>query len=317
MPPSARLFVSFICIAVVLGASLAPMQLQKLPVELASFEATADGENTVELRWQTASETNNEGFEVQRQLGEDDWTSLGFLEGAGTTTEARTYLYTAEDVPAGSQQFRLKQVDLDGNSTYSDTASVDVLPVELVGFQGTATKRGARLTWKTASEANNAGFEVHRRPREDAGWKQIGYVESKAEGGTTTEAQSYRYTAEDLPVGTHQFRLKQVDLDGSSQVHGPISVDVQMQEALKLTAPAPNPVSSTATLSFAVKEKAQATVAVYDLLGRRVQTLYGGTPTPGQQQRVQMNASTLPSGAYLLRLRAAGRTKTQRVTVLR
>ena len=317
MPPSARLFVSFICIAVVLGASLAPMQLQKLPVELASFEATADGENTVELSWQTASETNNEGFEVQRQLGEDDWTSLGFLEGAGTTTQPQTYQYTAEDVPAGSQQFRLKQVDLDGDSTYSDTVSVDVLPVELVGFQGTATKRGARLTWKTASEANNAGFEVHRRPREDAGWKQIGYVESKAEGGTTTEAQSYQYTAEDLSVGTHQFRLKQVDLDGSSQVYGPISVDVEMQEALTLTAPAPNPVSSMATLSFAVKEQAEATVTVYDLLGRRVTTLYDGTPTPGQQQRVQMDASTLPSGAYLLRLRAAGRTETQRVTVLR
>ena len=320
MPPSARLFVSFICIAVVLGASLAPMQLQKLPVELASFEATADGENTEELSWQTASETNNEGFEVQRQLGEDDWTSLGFVESpasGGTTSEPTSYRYTAEDVPAGSQQFRLKQVDLDGDSTYSDTVSVDVLPVELVGFQGTATKRGARLTWKTASEANNAGFEVHRRPREDAGWKQIGYVESKAEGGTTTEAKSYQHTVEDLSVGTHRFRLKQVDLDGSSQVYGPISVDVQMQEALKLTAPAPNPVSSTATLSFAVKEQAEATVAVYDLLGRRVQTLYGGTPTPGQQQRVQMDASTLPSGAYLLRLRAAGRTETQRVTVLR
>ncbi|PSQ87072.1 MAG: hypothetical protein BRD30_08965, partial [Bacteroidetes bacterium QH_2_63_10] len=68
---------------------------------------------------------------------------------------------------------------------------------------------------------------------------------------------------------------------------------------------------------FAVKEKAPATVVVYDLLGRRVTTLYDGTPTPGQQQRVQMDASTLPSGAYLLRLRAAGRTETQRVTVLR
>ena len=90
-----------------------------------------------------------------------------------------------------------------------------------------------------------------------------------------------------------------------------------VQMALKLTAPAPNPVSSMATLSFAVKEQAQATVAVYDMLGRRVQTLYDGTPTPGQQQRVQMNASTLPSGTYLLRLRAAGRTETQRVTVLR
>jgi len=49
---------------------------------------------------------------------------------------------------------------------------------------------------------------------------------------------------EDLPVGPHQFRLKQVDLSGSAEAYGPISVDVQMQEALKLSAPAPNPVSS-------------------------------------------------------------------------
>jgi surface protein len=191
----------------------------------------------------------------------------------------------------------------------------DPLPVELASFNGTTTKRNAQLTWQTASETNNAGFEVQRK--EESGWNQMGYVESKAEGGTTTKAQSYQFTAERLPVGTHQFRLKQVDLDGSSQVHGPISVDVQMQEALKLTAPAPNPVSSTATLSFAVKDRAEATVTVYDLLGRRVTTLYDGTPAPGQQQRVQMDASTLPSGPYLLRLRAAGRTETQRVTVLR
>jgi len=189
------------------------------------------------------------------------------------------------------------------------------LPVELASFNGTTTDRNVQLTWQTASETNNAGFEVQRK--EESGWSQMGFVESNADGGTTTEAQSYRYTAEDLPVGTHQFRLKQVDLDGSSQVHGPISVDVQMQEALKLTAPVPNPVSSTATLSFAVKEQAEATVVVYDMLGRRVTTLYDGTPAPGQQQRVQMDASTLPSGAYLLRLRAAGRTETQRVTVLR
>ena len=192
------------------------------------------------------------------------------------------------------------------------------LPVEIADFKGASIQGDesvVRITWQTASETNNAGFEVQRK--EESGWNQMGFVDSKAQGGSTTETQSYRYTAEDLPVGTHQFRLKQVDLDGSSQVHGPVSVDVQMQEALKLTAPAPNPVSSTATLSFAVKEQAEATVAVYDMLGRRVTTLYDGTPAPGQQQRVQMDASTLPSGAYLLRLRAAGRTETQRVTVLR
>jgi len=204
----------------------------------------------------------------------------------------------------------------EGFGEFVFASDTNPLPVELASLNGTATEGSVRLTWQTASETKNAGFEVQRKA-EQTGWKQVGYVESKAEGGTTTEARSYRYAAEDISVGTHQFRLKQVDLDGSSQVHGPISVDVQMQEALKLTAPAPNPVSSTATLSFAVKEKSQATVAVYDMLGRKAKTLYEGRPTPGESNRLQLDASNLPSGSYIIRLRADGQTETQRMTIVR
>jgi surface protein len=190
------------------------------------------------------------------------------------------------------------------------------LPVELAGFEGTAVGKNVQLTWKAASEQNNAGFEVQREA-EQSGWQQVGYVESKADGGTTTETQSYQYVAEDLSVGTHQFRLKQVDLDGSSQVHGPISVEIRMQEAIRLTAPAPNPVSSTATLSFAVKEEAQAIVAVYDMLGRKAATLFEGTPTAGESNRLQFDASSLPSGSYIIRLQADGQTESQRMTIVR
>jgi len=189
------------------------------------------------------------------------------------------------------------------------------LPVELASFNGTTTGRNIQLTWQTASEQNNTGFEVQRK--EESGWSQMGFVESNAEGGSTTETQSYQYTATGLSVGTHQFRLKQVDLDGSSQVHGPINVDVQMQEALNLTAPAPNPVSSTATLLFAVKEKAQAIVAVYDMLGRKAATLFEGTPTAGESNRLQFDASSLPSGSYIIRLQADGQTESQRMTIVR
>jgi hypothetical protein len=63
--------------------------------------------------------------------------------------------------------------------------------------------------------------------------------------------------------------------------------------ALKLTAPAPNPVSSTATLSFAVREQTEATVAVYDMLGRKAKTLFKGRPTPGESNRLQLDAGSL------------------------
>ena len=234
-------------------------------------------------------------------------------DGQGTVTG-----FLPSETAVGVEGGQIEMVNGSAQTEFTSlplSTGASTLPVEMVALEGELTQEGVRLTWQTASETNNAGFEVQRKKESE--WNQIGYVESKAEGGTTTEAQSYQYTAEDLSVGTHQFRLKQVDLDGSSQVHGPISVDVQMQEALKLTAPAPNPVSSTATLSFAVKEQAEATVAVYDMLGRKATTLFEGTPTPGESTRLRLDASTLPSGAYLLRLRAAGRTETQRVTVLR
>ena len=145
----------------------------------------------------------------------------------------------------------------------------------------------------------------------------IGYVESKADGGTTTDAQSYRFSAEDLSVGTHQFRLAQVDLDGTATVHDPVTVELEMKEPLRLAAPAPNPVSGQATLSFAVKESQTATLRLYDALGQEVATVYEGTPTAGESQAVQFEATDLASGVYFLRLRAGSHVRTQRFTVVR
>jgi len=199
-------------------------------------------------------------------------------------------------------------------------SDANALPVELASFEGTATENGVRLTWQTASETNNAGFEIQRKSdqsRENTGWKQIGYVESKVQDGTTTEAKSYTYMATGLPVGTHQFRLRQVDLDGSSTLTDPISVTVQMQEAVKLTTPAPNPVSVTATFSFAVKKQVEATIRLYNTLGQQIATLYNGRPQAGELQTARIDASGLPSGTYFLQLQSEGQTRTQKLTVVR
>ena len=82
-----------------------------IPIELLSFDAIVDGQS-VSLNWETGSETNNAGFEVQMLQGES-WGALGFVEGHGTTTETQQYSYSLDLLP-GSYTFRLKQIDYDG-----------------------------------------------------------------------------------------------------------------------------------------------------------------------------------------------------------
>ncbi len=81
--------------------------------------------------------------------------------------------------------------------------------------------------------------------------------------------------------------------------------------------PAPHPVQSQATLSFAVKEKQETTLRLYNTLGQRVATLYRGSPTAGETQTVRLSATDLTSGTYFVRLQTGDRTRTQRVTVVR
>jgi len=102
------------------------VQPTSIPVELADFDATRSGE-TVELRWTTASETNNAGFHVEHR-GPDasQFASTGFVEGHGTTDQPRRYRYRTGPLDPGRHVFRLRQVNLDGTATRSDTVAVRI-----------------------------------------------------------------------------------------------------------------------------------------------------------------------------------------------
>ena len=99
-----------------------------LPVELVSFTASVSGSNVI-LKWNTSTEINNRGFEVERTYknnGTDEWKSVGFVRGHGTVTESQSYSFTDENVTKGSYTYRLKQMDFDGSYAYSNTAEVTV-----------------------------------------------------------------------------------------------------------------------------------------------------------------------------------------------
>ena len=98
-----------------------------IPVELTSFTAQAN-DGAVYLNWTTATEQNNQGFEVQRSTN-NQFTTIGFVSGSGTTTEIHNYSFTDTDVQTGTYYYRLKQVDYNGVYDYSDVIQVEVAPV--------------------------------------------------------------------------------------------------------------------------------------------------------------------------------------------
>jgi len=194
------------------------------------------------------------------------------------------------------------------------------LPVELVDFTARTRNDGALLQWRTASETNNAGFEVqHKGPASDE-FETVSFVESQAAGGTTTTPQRYRYSLDDVAPGTHEFQLRQVDIDGTAHRSEPTTLTVRMEAPLRLTPPAPNPVRTQAQFRFAVRDAGHATVALYNVLGQRVARLYDGRPTPGEMQSIRLSGTQLSrfsSGVYFVRVKAQGQTRTRRMVIVR
>ena len=101
-----------------------------VPVELASFSAEVNGNNVL-LNWATASEINNQGFEIERseksknRKYNDSWEKIGFVNGNGTTTEINLIVLLMKMLANGTYLYRLKQIDFDGSYEYSKTIEVE------------------------------------------------------------------------------------------------------------------------------------------------------------------------------------------------
>jgi hypothetical protein len=94
------------------------------PVELVSFTGSINGDKAV-LRWSTATESNNKGFEIQRSLDKVNFVSIDFVNGRGTTTEKTSYSYIDKDISANKIYYRLKQIDFNGASVYSNVVELN------------------------------------------------------------------------------------------------------------------------------------------------------------------------------------------------
>ena len=188
------------------------------------------------------------------------------------------------------------------------------LPVELAAFDAAQSEAGVQLRWRTASETNNAGFAVERQVGGGA-FAEVGFVEG---AGTTNQPRRYRFTDDAVPfeAETVAYRLKQIDADGTATYGPEVEMQLDVPERLALHGNYPNPFRARTSIRYALPRAADVHLAVYDALGRHVATLAHEEQPAGRKQ-VTFDAQRLPSGIYFVRLRADGRTLTQKLTVVR
>jgi hypothetical protein len=114
-----------------------------LPVTLTSFDVKAEN-NGASLKWQTASESNNKGFSVERSLNGKDWVSLTFVAGNNNLTSVKNYAYTDKNPANGVNYYRLVQEDNDGKKTISDVKFTNFEisgAVKLISYPNPATDK--------------------------------------------------------------------------------------------------------------------------------------------------------------------------------
>lgn len=188
------------------------------PVELKTFSAWVEG-STIVLSWVTESETNNAGFEIERRYTKGngnvtDWKNIGFVKGKGTTTQRREYISIDMDEHAsGVYQYRLKQIDTDGTSTYSPVVEVTmegksdkfILSQNYPNpFGGSATSKWTTLNYRVSNEAAMSGEKVELTVYDNLGR----VVEKLVDGVQRAGSHSVKFYGGNLPAGVYKYQLR-------------------------------------------------------------------------------------------------------------
>lgn len=187
-----------------------------------------------------------------------------------------------------------------------------IVPVELTSFTAISNGNDVTLNWSTATEVNNAGFEVQRLEGESE-FVTIGFIPGH---GTTTEAKNYKFIDANLSSGSYTYRLKQVDFDGTFAYSDEVNVDITSPAEFELVQNYPNPFNPSTTIKFVIPQSSEVSLKVYNALGQEVRSLINQFLESGIHT-INFDASALNSGIYFYRLDAGKYSDVRKMTLIK
>ncbi len=268
----------------------------------------------VDLSWDDNSD-NELGFKIERK---DDslhtpgpWTLVDSV-GENVNTFTDTGL-----VPNTVYSYRVYAYNTAGNSASDSVETVTVVPVELTSFTAIVNGNGVNLSWSTATETNNKGFEVEKQisnPQSSVNkWESIAFIEGN---GTTTLNHTYTFTDKNTLTGKYLYRLKQLDFNGSYMYSKGVEVEISQPKEFSLSQNYPNPFNPATTIEYTIPEDGFVMLKVYNALGQEVTRLVNGNAKAGIHH-VTFDASNLTSGVYFYSVQSNNETIVKKMMVLK
>lgn len=204
---------------------------------------------------------------------------------------------------------------------YFDTDASSPLPVELLNFNTKIIDDKVLLTWETATEINNYGFEIQKSEfgNQYSEFKTIGFVN----GHGNSNSNKYYNFIDDKPLPNDNFyRLKQIDFDGKYEYSKTVGISfMKSQTNFSLEQNYPNPFNPITKISFHIPNvadayNASATLSVYNILGEIVKSLVNQNLTAGNYA-IEFDGSNLSSGVYYYTLKTGNFIQTKKMLLLR
>lgn len=185
------------------------------------------------------------------------------------------------------------------------------LPVELTQFIVNTVNSVVTLNWTTATEINNKGFDIERNYN-NGYWYKVGYVEGN---GNSYIPVHYSYIDNPTLSGTYQYRLKQIDFNGTINYSDVVETNITVDK-YSLGQNFPNPFNPSTTIRYEIKDAGQVQLRVYDILGNEVSVLVDDYQNVGIHY-VKLDASNLASGLYIYKLIVNENVFVKKMTLLK
>ena len=245
--------------------------------------------------------------------------SIIITEGLRSNLNVHTQVFSDGESQTSAVEDRSIIIDIDCDNS---------LPVELKSFNGEVKGNDVVLTWETASEIENLGFEVFRSSEKDGDYVMIGsFLEnSKLKGqGSTTTSHTYSFINKNVNEGIFWYKIADVTYNDVKTFHGPVSANISKQlvatQKIELNQNYPNPFNPSTTFSYEILETGNVQVMVYNMLGEKVRTLISEEKSAGVHYgKWDANddmGNNLPSGMYILRMKTQNIEKSRTMILMR